>query len=226
MKAIIKNLPFVGPQMIRLYQLFWGKDPVIRSSKEYWINRYLRGGNSGPGSYNKLAEFKATILNDFVKVNNIDSVIEFGCGDGNQLKLANYPRYIGYDVSADAISRCRILFKDDISKKFFLISDMQRELAQLSISLDVIYHLLEDDVFNDYMCNLFDSSKLYVIIYSSNTDYLHIVTSTHIKHRKFSDWVEQMRPNWRLMHHIPNKYPYMGNDNDGSFADFFIYKKS
>jgi hypothetical protein len=63
-------------------------------SGKYWDNRYKKCGNSGAGSYGKLAEFKADILNKFISKNNIQSVIEFGCGDGNQLLLANYQCYI------------------------------------------------------------------------------------------------------------------------------------
>lgn len=37
--------------------------------------------------------------NDFVRARGIDSVIEFGCGDGAQLALAEYPAYGGIDVS-------------------------------------------------------------------------------------------------------------------------------
>ena len=31
--------------------------------------------------------------------------------------------------------------------------------ADLSMSLDVLYHILEDNVFNSYMINLFNSSN-------------------------------------------------------------------
>ena len=54
-------------------------------SSKYWENRYKAGGNSGSGSYSNLAIFKAEIINSFVKDNKIESVIEFGCGDGQQL---------------------------------------------------------------------------------------------------------------------------------------------
>lgn len=70
----------------------------------------MAGGNSGVGSYGMFAEFKAGVINDFVSMNNIQSVVEFGCGDGNQLKLANYPIYKGYDVSKAAVASCRKLF--------------------------------------------------------------------------------------------------------------------
>ena len=53
----------------------------------YWENRYKNNGNSGAGSYGRLAEFKADVINNFIAENKITSVIEFGCGDGNQLSL-------------------------------------------------------------------------------------------------------------------------------------------
>lgn len=88
-------------------------------SADYWERRYQSGGDSGAGSYNRLALFKAEILNEFVKSNNISSVIEWGCGDGNQLKLAQYPQYMGIDVSAKAIEICKEKFYEDSSKQFY-----------------------------------------------------------------------------------------------------------
>lgn len=92
------------------------------SSAAYWNERYVSGGNSGAGSYNRLAEFKAEVLNAFVERERIQSVIEWGCGDGNQLRLARYPRYIGLDVSKEAVRKCRNIFKADRTKKFSHIS--------------------------------------------------------------------------------------------------------
>ena len=55
-------------------------------SSKYWNERYKHGGNSGDGSYGHLAEYKAEIINDFIEENQIHNIIEFGSGDGNQLK--------------------------------------------------------------------------------------------------------------------------------------------
>ncbi|HFK5799472.1 TPA: hypothetical protein ACG0L7_003353 [Enterobacter hormaechei subsp. oharae] len=56
---------------------------VFRHSAQYWDDRYRLAGNSGAGSYGRLADFKANVLNDFVAREKIGSVAEFGCGDGN-----------------------------------------------------------------------------------------------------------------------------------------------
>src|SRR5687768_6622655 len=52
------------------------------NSNQYWDDRYLIGGNSGAGSYDRLAQFKADVLNKFAYDRDVSSVIEFGCGDG------------------------------------------------------------------------------------------------------------------------------------------------
>lgn len=194
------------------------------SSTEYWQARYRSGGNSGAGSYGKLAEFKAEVLNDFVAEQRIRSVIEFGCGDGNQLTLADYPRYLGYDISEDSIRRCQTLFAHDPTKSFKLIDDDAAEVAELSLSLDVIYHLVEDSLFEQYMRRLFDSATRYVIIYSSDRDAAQIVP--HVRHRQFTRWVNDEATEWTFHRRIPNRYP---NNDDfvlGLHADFFIYKKN
>jgi len=194
-------------------------------SEEYWKQRYKAGGTSGDGSYNRLAEFKAEVLNSFVSNNKIQTVIEYGCGDGNQLKLATYPSYIGFDISAEAISQCEVLFSDDATKTFNLNQDYAGQSAQLTLSLDVIYHLIEDDVFSAYMKRLFDSSSEFVIIYSSDTDKQNSKQAPHVKHRMFSKWVEENRLEWQLCRYIPNKYPITSDGQSGSFSDFYIYKK-
>ena len=86
-------------------------------SEQYWIERYEAGRTSGAGSYNELAEFKAEIINAFVVDHGIQTVMEFGCGDGNQLQLANYPDYTGFDVSPRAVDLCRNIFSSDDRKR-------------------------------------------------------------------------------------------------------------
>src|SRR5690606_16109619 len=79
-------------------------------SKDYWDSRYGLGGTSGAGSNNELAELKASVINRLVEKENVNSVIDFGCGDGNQLNMAKYPSYIGFDISKKAVERCIGIF--------------------------------------------------------------------------------------------------------------------
>lgn len=197
-------------------------------SKKYWNDRYLRGGNSGAGSYNNLAQFKGDVINNFIKTNQIKTIIDYGVGDGNQLKLISTENliYTGIDVSKFIISQCKEEFKDDKTKIFIHIDDIDNELkADLVLSCDVIYHLIEDNVYKEYMDNLFSMSKKYVIIYAKNEDINHVI---HVKFRKFSNYIESNLPEWQLIKHIPNKFQQLklGQNNDKtSPSDFYIYEK-
>lgn len=199
----------------------------FKDSKSYWENRYKSMDNSGPGSYGRLADFKAKTLNNFVENYNIRNVIELGVGDGNQLSLANYPQFTGFDVSETAIELCKNRFAHDRTKQFFMMDDPAREneKAELVLSLDVLYHLVEDDVYNKYMRRLFNSSIKFVIIYSSNYEE-HTVS--HVRSRKFTNWIDANVSNqWSLMEVIKNPYPYQSTDPDNtSMADFYIYMRS
>jgi len=193
-------------------------------SAAYWEDRYRLGGNSGAGSYSRLARFKADVLNDFVRAHGIRSVIEFGSGDGAQLRLATYPNYLGVDVSPTAVQLCRAAFAADPTKRFLESRDYAGEDAELALSLDVLYHLIEDKVFEDYMMQLFDAARRYVIIYSSDRD--QAGEGTHVRQRRFSQWIEANRRDFALDQHIPNIYPFDPLDPDNtSISDFYVYRR-
>lgn len=195
-------------------------------SRAYWQRRYQTQGTSGGGSYGKLAEFKARVLNDFVREKGIETVLEFGCGDGNQLLLADYPRYTGLDVSRKAIRLCREKFPDDPARMFELYDpfafDPAGHRADLTLSLDVIYHLVEDDVFEQHMRHLFACARRFVIIYSSDID--EPQTDAHVRRRKFSRWIETHAREWSLLARIENPYPLEKFPTCVSRSDFFIYE--
>lgn len=202
------------------------KKESFKGSTQYWEKRYNSGGDSGRGSYDKFAEFKANVINDFVKKSAIKSVIEFGCGDGNQLKYYDFEKYLGLDVSDKVIKICKNTFADDSSKSFDIITNYNNQKADLSMSIDVIYHLVEDVIFNKHIDSLFESSEKFVIIYSSNSDDLNSNSQAHVRHRKFTDRIDDKHTDFELVNHIKNKYPFsQDNKEGGSHADFYFYKK-
>lgn len=223
MLATVKKVVRATPVLGRL--LGSKQEKPFRTSKEYWEERYQTGGNSGAGSYNRLAEFKAEFINGFVAQQGVDSVLEFGCGDGAQLKLARYPRYMGVDVAPSAVERCTSVFQEDKSKSFFLSGTLPADVrADMTMSLDVIYHLIEDQVFDAYMRELFQRARRCVIVYSSNEDATW--GAKHVRHRKFTEWVERNEPSWQLMSKTPNRYPYdPANSRETSFADFYVFSR-
>jgi hypothetical protein len=216
-KAFIKSVPVIGPSIAHL------RRESFKNSASYWDHRYKTGGNSGAGSYSRLAEFKASVLNEFIRKHQITSVIEYGSGDGAQLKLAQYPRYTGVDISEKALEICRSMFRDDTSKRFLHSSAVNTSaVADLSLSLDVVYHLVEDSTFDAYMRQLFGSAERFVIVYSSNME--REWPFKHVRHRRFTDWVAQNKPEWYLQSTVENAYPWDAADPEHtSFADFYFF---
>jgi hypothetical protein len=228
-KAFVATNPILGPAAGAI-----ARTPVVlelrrrfgfRDSSTYWEKRYREGKTSGVGSYGRLAAFKAEVLNDFVAKQNVQSVIEFGCGDGAQLALAKYPSYVGVDVAQGSIKICEKRFAGDTSKRFYLTNKLPADLGRfdLALSLDVVYHLVEDNIFEAYMHSLFEHAAQFVVIYSSNKEEPSGVP--HVRHRLFAKWIEKKAPQWRQCGFIRNRYPEDPERPDhSSFADFYIFE--
>jgi hypothetical protein len=215
-RDIIRPVPGVRHLSIARQRLRFG------GSGNFWERRYADGGTSGGGSYGRLAEAKASFLNAFVAAREVDSVIEFGCGDGNQLSLAKYPSYIGLDVAPTAIGLCQERFASDRSKSFFrydgscFTDHAGLFAADLAVSLDVVYHLVEDEVFDTYMSHLFAAARRFVILYSTNI--LLSGTGPHVRHREFTLWIKEKRAEWRLSEVVE------GPATGVARADFYVYE--
>jgi 2-polyprenyl-3-methyl-5-hydroxy-6-metoxy-1,4-benzoquinol methylase len=144
--------------------------PAPFDYKEYWNERYRSGGDSGSGSYGDLAQFKADYIHAFLAKHPVESVLEFGCGDGNQLGMMRYPRYLGLDVSEVAVKRCAEMFRQDETKRFLTYTPgTLRDVlpADLVLCLDVLYHITDDAEFRMTLQDIFSSSSKYVILYTS-----------------------------------------------------------
>lgn len=198
---------------------------VFPGSTAYWNRRYRFGGTSGPGSYGEYATFKAQFLNQLVAVNQITEVVEFGCGDGNQLALARYPHYLGLDVSPRAIKMCKSRFGDDGTKQFQLYEPtafVPRQLGDLALSLDVVLHLVEDEVFDLHLEHLFSAARRMVVIYGSDIDPDAAPSAAHVRWRRFTPIIERDFPEWTLESVTEGVVPA------STFVprtDFFVYRR-
>lgn len=216
-KDVIRPIPGVRSiSLLRQRAAFGG-------SAQYWESRYAGGGTSGGGSYGESAQGKSDFLNKFVRDHDVQSVTEFGCGDGHQLALAKYPQYIGLDVSRSALRLCKRRFVDDPTKSFFLydgecfVDCAHLFTSDLAMSLDVIYHLTEDRTFEIYMEHLFAAGRRYVVVYSTNDEQRG--TAAHVRHRNFSTWVGERFPQWNLSQVM------RGSGQGASRPDFFVYEQ-
>ena len=229
-------LHFVAPTVRRsstlqkLGALIGGRRVAVQflHSDQYWQERYESGGNSGEGSYGKLSKYKANYINSLVINQNINSVIEFGCGDGNQATLFKFQNYTGIDISKKCIAYCQSLFIDR-GFIFQVLEDyLQTKISyffDLSMSLDVIYHLVEDDTYHHYLKTLFDASSRYVLIYSSNFDTFN-PDLPHVRHREFTRDVDTLYKQWKLVEIENNPYSKPHDSKEyGSFAKFHLFER-
>src|SRR5262249_32292052 len=111
-------------------------------------------------------------------------------------------------------------------KRFYLAEQLPDNLGRfdLALSLDVIYHLIEEAAFEHYMRSLFSMSSRFVIIYSSNTS--TAAKPPHVRHREFTLWITRNEPAWRQIGYLANKYPYdHANPDETSFANFYFFER-
>jgi hypothetical protein len=138
-------------------------------------------------------------LNDFVQNNSIQTIIEFGCGDGAQIQPARYPEYVGVDIARTSVGRCSSAFAGDSGKRFYRADALPKDIDSFDfpLSLDVIYHLVESSVFYKYMRRLFSNLRHYGVIDS------------------------------KLERVLANRFPFDPNDSDEtSHSDFYFFVSS
>ncbi len=190
-------------------------------SLRYWERRYARGGHSGAGSQGRLAAYKANWLNQFVQENAVQTVVEFGCGDGQQIQLANYPDYLGLDVAPSAIRRCRALFAADTRKRFDLYDPYhfspETARAELALSVEVLFHVTEDALYQRYLRHLFAASSRWVVIFSADEPDRTGGRFPHLKPRRFT---ADVPPGWALRRRDDNPCA------DISISNFFVFEKT
>ena len=189
----------------------------------YWESLYVNVAWSGPESYGEYAKFKADVINEFIRDHDVESVVEFGCGDGNQIALGEYPRYVGMDVADPAVDRCRERFADDETKRCEYYDpatfDRHDDLdANLVLALEIVFPLVVDEMSEQTMRDIFETADRYVIVFSSNHEN-SAPTEKHMRHRRFTDYVEEAFPAFELIDFVENSF-------EDRIADFYIYERT
>ncbi|WP_440115533.1 class I SAM-dependent methyltransferase [Paenibacillus sp. QZ-Y1] len=191
--------------------------------KGYWEQTYRSGETSGRGSYGVLAEFKAEVVNGLIQRESISSVIEFGCGDGNQLQYMNYGEYLGMDVAASSVRLCASKFANDASKSFMLYTPglwINRGFlkADLTVCLDVLYHITDETDFRNTLYDILHTSAEWVVLYTRLKENGNPGIDT-IQDRNLFDYLLDY-PDFKVQEIIPQRYP------DQSSADFVILRRT
>jgi hypothetical protein len=153
----------------------------------YWENRYINGGNSGEGSRGYHAKWKAHIVNSIIKEYNIKSIFEYGCGDFYQLEMfEGFDTYTGYDISPTILELCKN--KSNNESHIFVDYIPKDKTYDLTMSIDVLQHLVNKNDYEYYINELFSLSHKFVLLYSHNGNVGQ--TATHIYHRIFTEWIQ------------------------------------
>lgn len=197
----------------------------FRTSRQYWETRYRIGGHSGEGSRGHNAEYKASVLNAFFVRHGVRRAIEFGCGDGYQVNLLAIYDYTGIDVSAAALARCRKLYGDDPGKRFVLADEYDGQQADVALSLDVIFHLVEDGVYDRYLEQLFAAGERYVIVYSTSVD-MRDTGVPHVRHRDVTRDIAARFPDFVREEGEESELPPPVSFDRGQPVRFFLYRRN
>lgn len=181
-----------------------GTDPLAA----YWEARYATGGDSGAGSRGEPAQMKAEYVNDLIRREDIRSVVDWGCGDGQQLARLDVGHYLGVDISPSAVARSMRRHPD---RAFLVWPGDQPEVtieADLALSLDVIFHLVDDTDFASYWTRLFGSARRFVCVFATDVD--DSTGARHVRHRRHS-------------HLAPEGWELVDRADDPAVAGFYLW---
>ena len=165
------------------------------NSRDYWEKRYLAGGSSGLGSVGEHYAFKRDYLLRIIERYAIKSIVDYGCGDGFQIEPVilkerqgqTAPRvqaYYGLDVSPTTIDNCRKHYARFARFRFDVLADFKPASFDLSVSMDVLYHIIDYDEYVQYLNLIFSHSPL-TAIYANLEDSIprspHILSRDNLK---------------------------------------------
>lgn len=157
---------------------------------DYWNRRYRSGGRSGQRKLpdRKLEERyrnRGRLISRFALRNQVSTVLDIGSGDGRQAAYLDVPGYLGVDPSIEAV---RLARKQNPAKTFELLEDP--EPRDMHLSLEVMFHLIDDDTYRQHLDLLFSADR-FVVVWASDHDE---TGAAHVRHRHWTPDVE----GWRL----------------------------
>jgi SAM-dependent methyltransferase len=200
--------------------------------KLYWDKHYLTGGDSGAGSFGAFSSWKADIVNQVISTYQINTVLEFGCGDGNQLLKFQIPEYRGLDVSSSAVATCKEIFKNDKSKSFSVIrpnSNLDVSSAQLVMSLEVLMHITLEEDYLWTLEKIFESSEEFVLIQAPLFEYKLFPKHSHEKYRDIFRYLIDYLDCWSIIglfvHPSVSPADRRKNVIGEMSSDFILFKK-
>jgi len=132
--------------------------------RDYWEQRYSKGGTSGRGSVGKSREWKWRHIHAYAGV--MDDVIDVGCGDLRFWEGRDCAKYVGIDISPTILEK-NIHERPQWS---FILMDAQTPIkgigARIVLCLDLLHHIMDDSSYIRILENLCTYSKEWIFIFT------------------------------------------------------------
>lgn len=145
---------------------------MIILTENYWNLRYEAGGNSGKGSIGKYRKWIWKVIEETVGAIRYKTIIDVGCGDMTFWKLGKTDlmrkchAYFGIDKSSYIIKENSRKYGD----KKFLCGNAKDWIwginAEIVLCISLLFHIMDDDEFEEILIRLCDYSKDWIIIYT------------------------------------------------------------
>ncbi len=208
------------------------KKKTVSSSETYWRGRYADTsskffkGASGNGKLPFRTRYKSKIINSVISTHSVESILDLGCGDGSLTSKIKCKKYFGIEIDKNLTDELRRQYENQPNYNFSTaLEDSWPESFDLSLSIDVIFHLLEDEVYIKYMNMLFMGNAELVLIKSSNHDEVGIGRNAHILHRNFTKNISANFPEYKLIaKYGPRRKKIYLSISDRDL--FFLYKRA
>ena len=143
------------------------------SEKEFWDEKYAKGGISGRGSIGIYRNWKWSKIKNMIGL-SFTSLIDVGCGD---LSFWNHPaakrifkqrvfKYVGLDISKEIIDRNRRKFPNYKFVHTPAHLEIEGLRSQVVFALDLLFHLMNDGEFDLTLENLCRYTNQFLVIYT------------------------------------------------------------
>jgi SAM-dependent methyltransferase len=131
-------------------------------NKNFWNKRYSENPNlgSGPGSRGNMAIDKKNFISSLIKANNLETVLDYGCGDLHSINPEQCKEYVGTDISDVILQKNSLKHSDKIFVKPENIPDKKFDLV---VCQDVLIHQDSINKFNSIFYTCLEKTKKYFL---------------------------------------------------------------
>ena len=134
----------------------------FKLQKNYWDQRYASGGSSGGGSIGPLRDWKWGILEFYL--DEINHVIDYGCGDLSFWEGRTCSDYLGIDVSDEILRRNRSMrpeWEFLSTDALFACPNLRKPVV---LCFDVLFHIIPEDDFLRVLTNISNLSSEWIFV--------------------------------------------------------------